>query len=55
MFLIKCSDINNQLCDECDELMKMILDKVESYVFQKLAPDISADVKQIKEDLAQKA
>lgn len=35
--------------------MKMILDKVEHYIFQQLAPDISANVKQIKEDLAQKA
>jgi len=21
MFLIKCSDINNQLCDKCEELI----------------------------------
>jgi len=38
MFLIKCSDINNALCDECEGLMKLILDKVESHVFQKMAP-----------------
>lgn len=55
MFLIKCSDINNQLCDECDELMKMLLDKVDNYVYQKLAPHISAQVKKIKEDLSIKA
>lgn len=42
MFLIKCSDINNQLCDECDELMKMLLDKVDNYTFQNLAPKISS-------------
>jgi hypothetical protein len=42
MFLIKCSDINNQLCDECDELMKMLLDKIDAHVYGKLAPGISA-------------
>jgi len=55
MFLIKCSDINNQLCDECDELMKMLLDKVDSHVYQKLAPQISAAVKKIKEETGFKA
>lgn len=55
MFLIKCSDINNALCDECEGLMKLILDKVEQHVFQKMAPMIQAEVKQIKEDLATKA
>jgi hypothetical protein len=33
MFLIKCSDINNALCDECEGLMKIILDKVEWSIF----------------------
>lgn len=45
MFLIKCSDINNALCDDCEELMKMILDKVGEHVFQIMAPKISQDVK----------
>jgi hypothetical protein len=45
MFLIKCSDINNALCDECESLMKLILDKVESHVFQRMAPQIQSEVK----------
>lgn len=55
MFLIRCADINNQLCDECDELTKMILEKVENYVYQELAPEISSKVKSIKEEMAVKA
>jgi hypothetical protein len=33
MFLIKCSDINNSLCDECEDIMQLILDKVATLVF----------------------
>jgi hypothetical protein len=42
MFLIKCSDINNQLCDECEDIMKTLLDKVDNYVYLKLAPQITS-------------
>jgi len=35
--------------------MKTILDRVGEYVFHLCAPKISQEVKQIKEDLAQKA
>mmetsp|Transcript_11716 Transcript_11716/g.17890 ORF Transcript_11716/g.17890 Transcript_11716/m.17890 type:complete len:139 (+) Transcript_11716:2128-2544(+) len=45
MFLVKCSDINNQLCDDCEELIRMILDKVGEYVFHHMALKIQADVK----------
>lgn len=55
MFLVKCSDINNMLCDECDELIKIILEKVESHIYQTLAPDISQAVKTIKEEMGIKA
>ena len=55
MFLIKCSDINNALCDECEGLMKLILDKVEYHVFQKMAPQIQSEVKLIKEEAGLKA
>ena len=55
MFLIKCSDINNQLCDECDELMKMLLDKIDNHVYQKLAPAIQAKVKSARENFTIKA
>jgi hypothetical protein len=55
MFLIKCSELNNQLCDECDEIMKMLLDKIENFVYQNLSQQITAKVKKIKEDLANKA
>jgi len=55
MFLIICSDINDTLCEDCEELMKLILDRVGDHVFHQMAPKISAEVKQIKEDLAQKA
>ena len=54
MFLIKCSDINNALCDDCEDLMKLILDKVGEHVFNNLATKISGEVKQIKEDLQPK-
>jgi len=40
MFLIKCSDINNALCDECEAMMKLLLDKVDHHIFQKMAQNI---------------
>ena len=55
MFLVTCSDINDTLCEDCEELMKQILDRVGDHVFHQMAPKISQEVKQIKEDLAQKA
>ena len=33
MFLIKCSDINNALCDECEDIIELILQKVSDLVF----------------------
>jgi len=52
MFRITCSDINDALCEDCEELMKQILDRVGDHVFHQMAPKISNDVKNIKEDLA---
>jgi len=51
MFLIKCGDINNTLCDECEELIDNILSKAGDHVFQKMALDIHQRVKNISEDL----
>jgi len=55
MFLVVCSDINNTLCDTCEELMKMILDEVSNRLFHQMAPQISTRIKEIKDDLANKA
>lgn len=33
MFLIKCNDINNNLCEECEDIIQLILDKVSDLVF----------------------
>lgn len=33
MFLIVCSDINNTLCENCEELICMILAKASDHVF----------------------
>lgn len=51
MFLIQCSDINNLLCEKCEELMNDILTKVGEHVFHKMAPSITQDVKAIREEL----
>ena len=55
MFLIICSDINNTLCDTCEQLMKMILDEVSSRLFGTKASNIYRDIKDIREDLSSKA
>ena len=55
MFLVKCSDINNALCDECESLIDSILSKVGDHVFAKTAPEISQSVKNIQEELQQKS
>ena len=34
MFLIDCADLNNKLCQECDELIDRILGKIADIVFQ---------------------
>ena len=55
MFLIKCGEINNLLCEECENLIDIILNKVGDHVFVKMAPDISQSVKTIQDELAQKS
>lgn len=32
MFMIDCSDLNRKLCDECDELIKKLLDRATEFV-----------------------
>jgi chromosome segregation ATPase len=55
MFLVQCSDINNLLCEKCEDLITEILNKVGDHVFHKMAPQISQDVKAIREEMQQKA
>ena len=55
MFLVKCGEINNLLCEECENLIDIILNKVGDHVFVKMAPDISQSVKTIQDELAQQA
>jgi hypothetical protein len=47
MFLIKCGDINTLLCDECEEIIDIILRKVGELVFVQWANKITHDVKTI--------
>lgn len=55
MFLIKCSDLNNSLCDAFDTLIDTILNKIYEYVFQKMAPDITTTIKRIQDDTQAKS
>lgn len=55
MFHIRCSDINNQLVEELDNLITMILTRVETLIYIELAPEIQKNVKQIKDDMLVKA
>jgi hypothetical protein len=41
MFLIQCSDINNMLCEKCEEMITEIINKITEHVFQYLAPKIT--------------
>jgi hypothetical protein len=41
MFLIQCSDINNTLCEKCEEMITEIINKITEHVFQYLAPKIT--------------
>ena len=55
MFLVECKDLNDMLCGRLTELMAMVLDNASEHVFSKLCTQIQADVKQIKDDLQQRA
>ena len=55
MFLIRCSDINNHLCDECEEIMQLILEKVANLVFTDWANQITNNVKQINDQTQNKS
>lgn len=55
MFLIDCRDVRSILIDECEDIMKMILDKVGEHAFHHLAPKIQDEVQQISKDLSQRA
>lgn len=45
MFLIDCADLNDKLCDECEELIKIILDKTCYYTFQERSNNIISNFK----------
>lgn len=47
MFHIKCSDINNLLVEELEQLIGQILTRVEQLIYQEMAPEITKNVKQI--------
>ena len=55
MFLIKCGDINNLLCEECEDIIDVILRKVGDLVFIQWANKITQDVKNIQEQNTQKS
>jgi hypothetical protein len=40
MFMIKCNELNNHLCDLCEELIKMVLEKISDHVFVNLSSKI---------------
>ena len=33
MFLIDCADLNDKLCEECEDLIKTIIEKTQYYTF----------------------
>jgi hypothetical protein len=33
MFLIDCAELNNRLCNECEELMDRILSRAADFIF----------------------
>jgi hypothetical protein len=47
MFLIKCGELNSALVEECESIIDTLLAKAAGHVFETLAPDISASIKQI--------
>ena len=55
MFLIDCADLNNKLCQECEDLIDRILARAADQVFTESAPNISTRVKLIQEQFATKA
>ena len=55
MFLIDCADLNNRLCQECEELIDRILQRTADYIFQDGSNAITQAVKQIYENFQQKA
>jgi len=55
MFLIKCGDINNELCQKCEEVQIAILEKIAEFIFLKTATEIFHENKAIQEALANKS
>jgi len=49
MFLIQCSDLNNNLVKECNDLIDKILTKAGDFVFHTHAAAIQSEVKNIKD------
>lgn len=55
MFHIKCSDINNQLVEELEQLISQILTRVEQLIYIEMAPKVQNSVKSIKDKMLIKA
>jgi len=55
MFLIDCVDLNEKLVEECEDLIKAIVEKTSYYTFQERANNIITNFKQIQEGFASKA
>ncbi len=55
MFLIDCAELNNRLCQECEELIERILQRTAEYIFLETSASITGAVKQINESFQNKA
>ena len=47
MFLIRCNELNNYLCDLCEELINIILSEISDHVFVQLATKITQNLRSI--------
>jgi hypothetical protein len=55
MFLIDCAELNDKLCEECEDLIKTIIEKTAYYTFQDRSNNIISNFKQIQEGFSTKA
>ena len=45
MFLVDCAELNNKLCQECEELIEKIIEKTVGYTFTDRSNNIIASFK----------
>lgn len=55
MFLVDCGELNNKLCQECEELIEKIVDRTAVYTFQERSNRIISDFKSIQDSFSVKA